>query len=216
VGGELLVTYDPTPATWFWQWDNDVREDAPLAASVGFVYRHLPTTMDVSNFIAEDGVTVYTFGASPPPEDLWELNARLVSRVGPTTRLVSHCYYGKVQPNGYDPEEENLTLNRTIERFGASARLTHGPLAVEGSAKFNDWGPYDYHRDFNMTFPVQLTGDASYSLGSPRWFGYAQTRIGVRGTWRSLDENSHRYDAEAADGKEGSEWEFRTYVDLAL
>jgi len=216
VGGELLVTYDPTPATWFWQWDNDVREDASLAASLGFVYRHLPTTMDVSNFIAEDGVTVYAFLAAPPPEDLWELNARLVSRVGPMTRMVSRFYYGKVQPNGYDPTEANLTLNRTIERFGASARLIHGPLAVEGSAKFNDWGPYDYHRDFNLTFPVQLTGDASYSLGSPRWFGHAQTRIGVTGTWRSMDENSLRYDAEAADGENGSEWEFRTYLHLAL
>jgi len=216
VGGELLVTYDPTPATWFWQWDNDVREDASLAASVGFVYRHLPTTMDVSNFIAEDGVTVYAFGAAPPPEDLWELNARLVSRVGPTARVVSHCYFGKVQPSGYDPTEADLTLNRTIERFGADARLTQGPLAVEASAKFNDWGPYDYHRDFNLTFPVQVSGDVSYSLGSPRWFGYAQTRIGVRGTWRSMDEHSPRYDAEVAGGENGSEWEFRTYLHLAL
>ena len=216
VGGELLVTYDPTPATWFWQWDNDVREDAAVAASVGFVYRHLPTTMDVSNFIAEDGVTVYTFGASPPPEDLWELNARLVSRLGPTTRVVSQCYYGRVQPNGYDPDGADLTLNRTIDRFGVSGRLTQGPLAVEASAKFSDWGPYDYHRDFNLTYPLQVMGDVSYSLGSPRWFGLAQTRLGVRGTWRSLDEHSPRYDAEAADGEDGSEWEIRTYLHVAL
>jgi hypothetical protein len=223
VGGELLITYDPTPATWFWQWDNDVREDAKLAASVGFVFRHLPTTMDVANFIAEDGVTVYTFAASPPPEDLWELNARLVSRLGPQTRVVSNYYFGRVQPSGYDPllpaedpESQDVTLNRTIERFGVSARLTHGPVAVEAGAKLNDWGPYDYHRDFNLTYPVQVMGDVSYSLGSPRWFGHAQTRFGFRGTWRSLDEHSPRYDADAADGDEGSEWEFRTYVHVAL
>ncbi len=216
VGGELLITYDPTPATWFWQWDNDVREDAPLAASIGFVYRHLPTTMDVSNYIAEDGVTVYAFAASPPPEDLWELNARLVSRLGPQTRVVSHYYYGKAQPNGYDPTGVNETLNRTIERYGVSGRLTHGPIAIEAAASFNDWGPYDYHRDFNLTYPLQVSGDVSYSLGSPRWFGDAQTRIGFRGTWRSLDENSNRYNAEAADGGEGSEWEFRTYVNVSL
>jgi hypothetical protein len=211
-----MFTYDPTPATWMWQWDNDVRENAPLAASLGFVFRHLPTTQDVANFIAEDGVTVYTFGAAPPPEDLWEVNARLVSKLGPETRVISSYYFGKVQPSGYDATGADLTLNRTIERFGTSTRVTHGPLAVEGSVKFNDWGPYDYHRDFNLTYPLQVMGDVSYSLGSPRWFGDAQTRLGFRGTWRSLDEHSPRYDPISADGEEGSEWEFRTYLHVAL
>ena len=215
VGGELLITYDPTPATWFWQWDNDVREDAPLAAAVGFVFRHHPTTQDVTNFIAEDGVTVYSFGAAPPAADLWEVNARLVSKLGPETRVVSNYWFGEAQPNGYDPSEADLTMNRTIERFGVSTRMTHGPVAVDAFAKFNDWGPYDYHRDFNLTYPLQVMGDVSYSLGSPRWFGFAQTRIGFRGTWRSLDEHSPRYVGGTND-EEGSEWEFRTYVHVAM
>ena len=215
VGGELLITYDPTPATWFWQWDNDVREDAPLAAAVGFVFRHHPTTQDVTNFIAEDGVTVYSFGAAPPAADLWEVNARLVSKLGPETRVVSNYWFGEAQPNGYDPSEADLTMNRTIERFGVSTRMTHGPVAVDAFAKFNDWGPYDYHRDFNLTYPLQVMGDVSYSLGSPRWFGFAQTRIGFRGTWRSLDEHSPRYTGGTND-EEGSEWEFRTYVHVAM
>ena len=216
VGGEIVITYDPTPATWFWQWDNDVRENAPLAASIGFSYRHLPTTQDVTNFVAEDGTTVYSFGAAPPAEDLWEVNARIVSKLGRESRVVSNIYFGNAQPSGWDPAGTNETLNRTINRFGTSARLTHGPVAVEASMKINDWGPYDYHRDFNLTYPLQLGGDISYSLGSPRWFGYAQTRIGVSGKWRSLDLNSNRYDAESADGEEGSEWEVRTYVHVAL
>jgi hypothetical protein len=216
VGGELLITYDPTPATWFWAWDNDVRENASLAASLGFVYRHLPTTQDVTNYFAADGETQLEFAAAPPAEDLWEINTRVVSRIGPNSRLVANAYFGKAQPNGYDPAGEDLTLNRNIERSGVSARLTHGPLAVEGAAQFNDWGPYDYHRDWNLTYPLQLSGDISYSLGAPRWFGLAQTRFGFRGTWRSLDEHSPRYDADAADGEDGSEWEFRTYVHLAL
>ncbi|HYW68637.1 MAG TPA: glycosidase, partial [bacterium] len=216
VGGEFVITYDPTPATWFWQWDNNVRENAPLAASLGFVYMHLPTTMDVTNFIAEDGVTVYSFAASPPPKDMWELGARLVSKLGPETRVVSGYWYGRAQPNGYDPSGANLSLNRTIEMYGTSTRLTHGPLAVEGSVEVNGWGPYDYHRDFNLTFPLQVMGDVSYSLGSPRWFGNAQTRIGFRGTWRSLDEHSPRYNPDTAEDGEGSEWELRTYVHVAL
>ena len=40
--GELLITYDPTPGSWMYEWDNDMAEDAPLAVSAGFVYRHHP------------------------------------------------------------------------------------------------------------------------------------------------------------------------------
>ena len=42
VAGEILFTYDPTPGTWMYDWDNDMKEDAKLAVSAGFVYRHLP------------------------------------------------------------------------------------------------------------------------------------------------------------------------------
>ena len=45
-GGEILLTYDPTPGTWMYEWDNDRAEDAKFAMNLGFVYRHLPTTMD--------------------------------------------------------------------------------------------------------------------------------------------------------------------------
>jgi hypothetical protein len=102
-------------------------------------------------------------------------------------------------------------------------------VAFETFAKFNDWGPYDYHRDFNLTFPAQLMGDLSYSLGMPRWFDFPQTRFGVRATWRSLDRYSPRYcpasvpDATGtpqcdptAPGPNGREWEIRTYLRVAL
>ncbi|TAE10387.1 MAG: glycosidase, partial [Bacteroidetes bacterium] len=39
VAGELLLTYDPTPATWMYEWDNDRAEDAKFAISAGVVYR---------------------------------------------------------------------------------------------------------------------------------------------------------------------------------
>ena len=100
-----------------------------------------------------------------------------------------------------------------------------GSMKVSTAAKFNDWGPYDYHRDFNQTFPVQLMGDVSYVLGIPEWFDLPQTRFGIRGTWRSLDQYSPRYcPARVPDfsgtmvcdadfpGPEGSEWEIRTYL----
>ena len=160
------------------------------------------------------GQTQGEFGASPPPEDLWEINARAVSKLGPESRMVARAYYGRAQPRGYDPGGDPA-VNRTIERFGVSGRLTHGSLAFETFAKFNDWGPYDYHQDWNGTYPLQLMGDVSYSLGSPRWFEFAQTRLGLRTTWRMLDDYSPRYVNDGSD-ETGHEWEIRTYLHMAL
>jgi hypothetical protein len=33
-------------------------------------------------------------------------------------------------------------------------------------------------------------GDLSWSLGRPDWFETPNTRLGIRGTWRSLDQFS--------------------------
>ncbi len=220
LGGEVIVSYDPTPATWLWEWDNDRREDASLAGSLGFVFRHHPTTQDASIGVLANGQT-FAFPGAPPPRDLWEVKARLVSRMRSDRRLVISAFAGNGEPNGND--------RRLIHRYGMSGRFAFGPNALSSYAKFGDWGSYDYHRDFNLTFPVQLMGDISRTLGPPRWLDDPQTRIGVRGTWRSLDEHSPRYCPATvpgpggtpvcdptAPGSNGREWEVRTYLHLAI
>ncbi|MDZ7645667.1 MAG: hypothetical protein U5K54_00005 [Cytophagales bacterium] len=52
---EIILTFDPTPGTWMYEWDNDRAEDAKLAANIGFVYRHLPTTQDAAVIFPETG-----------------------------------------------------------------------------------------------------------------------------------------------------------------
>ncbi len=206
-GVEMMLGYDPTPGTWMWAWDNDVREDARFAASLDFVYRHLPTTQDVSIGVLSDGRTTFAFPSAPPKRDLWELRGRVVSRLGPDRRLVATGFVGDGEPNGDD--------DRVVHRSGLDARLAWSSMAFSGSAHFNDWGPYDYHRDFNLTFPMQLSADVSHTLGAPRWFANPQTAIGVRGIYRTLDEFSPRY-APDATGEKGNEWEFRSYLIFAL
>jgi hypothetical protein len=220
VGAELILSHDPTPATWMWAWDNDTREDARLAWSLGLLYRDLKTTQDASIGILADGGT-FAFAGATPPRKTWEARLRLVSRLGHRSRLVAHAFAGTGEPVGNDP--------RLIHRYGADARLAVGSAAVAAHAKFGDWGPYDYHRDFNLTYPVQLMGDVSHALGMPRWFGLPQTRLGVRGTWRSLDQHSPRYCPglvpapggglecdPLAPGDYGTEWEIRTYLHIAI
>ena len=224
VGAEILVTYDPTPATWFWQWDNDAREDARFAGSLGFVIRDLPTTQDASIGILADGVTQFAFPAAPPPRPwslrngLWEVHSRLVSRPRPDVRIVAHLFAGNAEPNGDDPA--SAFGSRLVRRYGCDARVAWKSMAFAGHVKANDWGPYDYHRDFNLTFPMQLMGDLSHTLGAPLWLDLHQTRLGVRGTWRSLDNNSPRYVPDLGAGPSGSpygsEWEIRTYLNVTI
>ncbi len=96
--------------------------------------------------------------------------------------------------------------------------------------KVNDWGPYDYHRDYNLTYPLQLMADLSTTLGKAKWFDVVDTRLGIRCTWRSLDQYSPRYapaykvngagefvaDPTALGYPKGREWEIRTYIHFSL
>ncbi len=222
VAGELLVTYDPTPASWFYEWDNDRFEDAPFAANLGFVYRHLPTTMDAAIGFFGDARVPQAFSQSVPAHDLWELSSRMVSRFNSEAGLIANIYTGNGQANGSD--------DRLIHRTGFDIRGIYKKFKLQQLVKFNDWGPYDYHRDYNLTYPLQLTTDLSANIGKPDWFILPQTKIGVRGTWRSLNEYSPRYlPTYVPDGTyppvptlspvgfdNGSEWEIRTYLHINI
>lgn len=222
IGGELLLTYDPTPGTWMYDWDSDRSEDAKFAISADFVYRYLPTTQDAAIGILANGRTSFAFPGAAPAQDLWEANTRIVSKLTPDFGLIGNIYFGNGQANGSDA--------RTINRFGADIRSIYKKSKLMLSTKFNDWGPFDYHRDFNLTFPVQLMADISYEIGKPDWFILPSTKIGARGTYRTLNKYSNRYspiktldaagnwvpDPNAIGFPDGNEWEIRTYIQINI
>ncbi|MBK8556277.1 MAG: glycosidase [Lewinellaceae bacterium] len=223
VAGEFLFTYDPTPATWMYDWDNDRAEDAKLAVSAGFVFRHLPTTQDAAIGILPNGRTTFAFPGAAPAQDLWETYARIVSKVHSDLGFVANAYFGNGQANGSDP--------RTIQRFGVDLRLIYKNVKLISAVKINDWGPYDYHRDFNLTFPQQLMLDISTTLGKPGWLDLMpNTSIGIQGTYRTLNQYSPRYcptytinaagelvcDPTAPGYGNGNEWEIRTYLRINI
>lgn len=222
VAGEILITYDPTPGTFMYEWDNDRAEDAKFAASVGFVYRHLPTSQDAAIGILPDGRTFFAFPGAAPAQDLWEVHARLVSKLSPELGWIANLYTGTAQANGSD--------ERLIFRSGIDLRMIYKNMKLVGAYRMNDWGPYDYHRDFNLTYPQQFSLDLSTSLGSPDWFALPNTEIGLMGIYRTLDQYSPRYcplrtidaagdlvcDPNAIGFDNGNEWEIRTYIHLNI
>jgi len=216
--GEILFTYDPTPGTYMYNWDNNKAEDAKFAMSAGFVYRHLPTTMDAHiGFL--DTREFFAFANSAPAEDLWEAHARMVSKISPDLGIVGTFYYGNGQARG---DSQRLVT----DRFGANINVFYKKFIINGEVKVNDWGPFDYHKDFNLTFPLQTMLDLSTTLSKPEWYVLPTTQVGVRGIWRSLNEFSPRYAPNAtplgsfnADPivspvgfPNGSEWEIMTYI----
>lgn len=225
-GAEILFTFDPTPATYMYQWDNDRAEDAKFAMNLGFVFRHQPTTTD-AHIGFDANRNFFAFGNSIPAQDLWEVHSKMVSKVNSDLGIIGNFYYGNGQGNGGGADGSDL--NRTITRFGADLKMIYKNMKVQTHVKVNDWGPYDYHRDFNQTFPLQLMFNVSTSLGKPDWFILPSTEIGVMGTWRSLDRFSGaRYAPNATvEGStqpilspvgfpNGSEWEIRTYIHINI
>ena len=222
VAGELVLTWDPTPGTWMYNWDSDRSEDAQLAISLGVVYRHLPTIQDAAIGIFPDGRSTFAFDGSAPAEDLLEVNARVVSKINRDLGFIALIYGGDGQANGSD--------SRKISRFGTDLRMIYKNVKLNSFARFNDWGPFDYHRDFNQTYPMQLMADFSTTLGKPDWFDLPTTRLGIRGTYRTLNKFSPRYsqvtvnegtgEITPAPGvtslENGSEWEIRTYIQIDI
>lgn len=216
--GEILFTYDPTPGTWMYEWDNDRSEDAKMAISAGVVYRHLPTTQDAAIGILPDGRTTFAFPGAAPAQDLWEIHTRLVSKTSKNFGFIANLYAGDAQANGSDA--------RLISRYGMDLRIIARSVKISSFLRFNDWGPYDYHRDFNLTFPMQSMVDVSVNLGKTDWINMPGTRMGVRGTYRTLDQFSPRFapinsidpagnfvpNPNAIGFPNGNEWEIRVYV----
>ncbi|WP_299681287.1 glycosidase [uncultured Dokdonia sp.] len=209
--GELLLTYDPTPGSWFYEWDNDRAEDAPFAASLGFVYRHLPTTQDAAIGFFGNSRAPVAFDSAPSAQDLWEINGRVVSKFTPDFGLIANFFGGNGQANGSD--------DRVIYRYGTDVRVIYNKLKLMTEVKIDDWGPFDFHRDFNLTFPFQFKVDLSTTVGKPDWFILPNTRIGIRYTWRSLDNFSPRFqfqDPIDMGFPNGNEWEIRTYLHINI
>jgi hypothetical protein len=219
--GELLISFDPTPGTWMYEWDNDRAEDAKFAFNLGFVFRHQPTAQDAAiGFLANR--TAFAFPNAAPAQDLWEVNSRIVAKANTDLGLIANLYFGTAQANGSN--------ERLIERAGGDIRLIYNNMKLTHSFKINDWGPFDYHRDFNLTYPVQLMLDLSTTLGKPDWFILPNTQVGIRGTWRSLNEYSPRYSPNVVPPNtfpavptissvgfgDGSEWEIRTYIHINI
>lgn len=205
-GVELLFAWDPTPDSWIFDWNNNERETAPFAASLDIIYRKLHSNRDANLGVLAGG-QVFAFGSAPPAQDLWDAVLRTVHVINADTRVINQAYGGTGQANGDSP--------RLVKRYGLGSTIRYKRLFTQAQARWNDWGPYDYHRDYNLTFPFQGQVGVAYGL-SPIRMDKDVSQVGIRYQMRTLDKNSPRYPYALDSEKRGSEEEWTSYVEISI
>ena len=190
--GELYLTYDPTGATQFYDWDNDWREDAKFAFNVGGTYTQYPTPTDSYLFFFEPARQNVPFGEGLPKEDVWGVSSRMVFNPNPNRKYIIKLIRGFDQSTG-SPNGGTRDFYQVHWKTEFNRRHVFSGFFMKDA-----WAPYDFYRQFNITFPEQVKLDYSILLGgSGAQFGSVDdenraTRLGIRALYRSLDAENGR------------------------
>ncbi len=176
-GIELFMTYDPTPGTYFYEWDNDDREDAGLAYNFGITYEKYPTITDANSSKLKNETDVYFL--NKPAEQVWKLSSKIVRNYHSNLRSVYHVSIGKEQPNA---EVNKAEISQSI----VSKHIINKRNIFEATYKKNAWGEYDFQKEQDIRFPHQ------FALGYTRLLEVGKTesnsdKIGVNFYRRTLD-----------------------------
>ena len=128
----------------------------------------------------------------------------------PGLRLNTSLFVGRTQPRNFEARAADDL------RYGAIGQLWVGTYNLQTSLLFNDFGRFDFHRDFNLIYPFQAYLDGSWGL-RPLGLEPSGTRVGARAQVRTLDERSLDYVADPdAPGALGVEWEAGVYATIDL
>ena len=195
---EMYLTYDPTGATQFYDWDNDWREDAKFAFNIGGTYTEYPTPTDSYLFFFRPLKINVPYGEGLPAEDVWGVSTRMVFNPNPRQRHIIKLVRAFEQSTG---KAEGGTRKHWQFHWKSEFNRKH---VFEGFFMKDAFGPYDFYRDFNVTFPEQLKLDYSVRLGTLGQVGSVEderraTRLGLRVLYRSYGQENESQLEEFGD-----------------
>jgi hypothetical protein len=207
IQGEAVVTWDPTGATWFHDWNNDEREDAPFAASLSFLYNFYLGPTDAAEYVANYTGTVGVFtDGMPAISGTWSLKGRIVARLSPNVRLIATGTTGLGQSGG-DPAKDPVYYG------GGTLRLGVGRMMIDSELYFNSWGPEPWYREFQATFPIQAKLGISWGFSPIKWMN-PSNRVGLDLLYRSFGANSPA--DQSANGTIDGRFELQAWMNLSL
>lgn len=209
IGGEFLFTYDPTPATYFYNWDHDQREEAYYAANLHFVANYFPNQSDSHVYITEEGYNV-SFGEGLPSMFAWSVNTKHIFNPTKSIKLIGNVFVAQRQPSGTQQTlvDDDETFYKPLS-YGMDGKLIFNKFMIQGALAFNEFGPYDFHEQFDLRYPLAVDFDISQGFGSLNFGFDAQSRFGARFKMRTIDEYAPGFEA---DGDNSAEMELTTYI----
>ncbi len=204
---EFVITYDPTGATWFHDWNSFDIEDARFAASASVIYTIFAGSTDKGIYRRyEDPTTKETLildqFATGLPEawHLWAAQIRLIANPLPLFRIGLEYHIGHEQSLGQD--------TRLVTYMGGALQLLYDRVSLDSMVEWNGWGPEPWYREFNVTYPWQWKVDVSYGFDMPK-FLESSAKIGLFWEGRTFDQHSG-----AGEPKDGYQMEVGLYVSI--
>ena len=208
---EMVFTYDPTGGTWFYNWDNRTTEDAPFACNLIFNYTKFTGITDGYVYWNNSTLSTAGFTSGFPSEDVWTVKSRLVFNPSKKLRLIGELEAGHAQGDGFASDDSRPY--RAVTYYALICSVLHKRFEVIAGVKKDGWGPYDYYREFNFTYPWQVKLDACVKFDD--MFGFAnKSRLGIKCLYRTLDEYS--LPDEYLDGENTYMFEVSTYYSIAF
>jgi len=200
---EIYLTYDPTPGTFFYEWDNYLKEDAPFAFNLGITKIEYPHKADARTIVGAQGPFQDN---GRPPEELIRYSSRLVANPTETIKVTADIEAGHQQP---------IESNVGLSRFSSvESTVVHNVRNVYTATYANDaYGEYDWYRNFGTSYPRQV------SLGYERLIGDlgAPSRLGIKGYKRNLNaESGDEYDDAGQTFRNRHMYEVQVYYVYAF
>ena len=185
---EVFFTFDPTPGTPFYDWDNDLREDASVAYNIGFTASRLGATDSEIFFLDSAGRNI-PFGQGLPKDDVWLLKSKVVLNPTRSFKTILKAEVGKQQPTGVPLDLDGGPVKATEYWQIGGKMIFNREHIVSASFKKDAWGPYDFQREFNIKYPEQFELEYVRLLDK----GLSEkdsSQFGIKGLYRTLDAYS--------------------------
>ena len=204
---EIFFTYDPTPSSWFYDWNVDMIEDAPFAFNIGLTATSYGTGTDSYLFFFEEGGTNAAFGEGIEEEDVWMLKSKMIFNPRRGLKYIADFEAGTKQSTG-QPNED------AIDYYSIGGKVIVDKEHIySGYIKWDDFGPYDFQEQFYVVYPLQWEFEYARLLDAQRDEDKS-SKYGIKLLYRDIGEDSP--DDEYQNGENDYMFELQTYFKFAF
>lgn len=182
---EVILTFDPTPETPFYDWDNNLRENADFAYNLVLAVVDFEANTDAHLYYDKDNERTAVFeGEGFEPHRIWLTKSKLVFNPNALIKAALHLEAGRQIATGLPAAP--------IHYQKITAEITHNRQNIYRFELAKDkWGPYDFQREHNVTYPQQL--EMEYVRLFNRGLKEKESsRFGLKLLYRTLDQGAEQ------------------------